>query len=97
MLHGSWRGLAPGGLFFCRLASAIGMEDRVEWISDGCYRLPDESERFLVDESIRSAAFSCERSLPHRLTSRRRRPHRGFRPPNWTLVALARAEVGGVK
>lgn len=26
MLDGSWRLLAPGGLFFCRLASTIGLE-----------------------------------------------------------------------
>src|SRR5215471_8413623 len=29
MLRGSWRVLRRGGLFFCRLASAIGMADRV--------------------------------------------------------------------
>ncbi|HEY8020589.1 MAG TPA: class I SAM-dependent methyltransferase, partial [Thermoanaerobaculia bacterium] len=28
MLHGTWRLLKPRGLFFCRLASSIGMEDR---------------------------------------------------------------------
>ena len=28
MLQGSWRVLKPGGLFFCRLASTIGMEWR---------------------------------------------------------------------
>ena len=32
MLAGSWRVLAPGGLFFCRLASSIGFESRVERI-----------------------------------------------------------------
>ena len=29
MLQGSWRVLKPGGLFFCRLASTIGMESQV--------------------------------------------------------------------
>ena len=29
MLQGSWRVLKPGGLFFCRLASSIGMEHQV--------------------------------------------------------------------
>lgn len=52
MLHGSWRVLAPGGLFFCRLASSIGMESRIEQIAGRRYRLPDGSERFLVDEAM---------------------------------------------
>ena len=30
MLRGSWRVLKPGGLFFCRLASTIGMEEPVQ-------------------------------------------------------------------
>lgn len=29
MLRASWRLLKPGGLFFCRLASTIGMKDRM--------------------------------------------------------------------
>jgi len=52
MLEGSWRVLRPGGVFFCRLASSIGMEDRVQHVSDRRYRLPDGSERFLVDEPL---------------------------------------------
>src|SRR5215472_9946602 len=28
MLRGSWRVLRPGGLFFCRLASSIGIENQ---------------------------------------------------------------------
>ncbi len=52
MLHGSWRVLKPGGLFFCRLASSIGMESRVEHITGRRYRLPDGSERYLVDEAL---------------------------------------------
>jgi SAM-dependent methyltransferase len=51
MLRGSWRMLAPGGLFFCRLASSIGMEARIRPIGSGRYRLPDGSDRFLVDEA----------------------------------------------
>jgi tellurite methyltransferase len=50
MLGGSWRILAPGGLFFCRLASSIGLEDRVQPIGSGRFRLPDGSDRYLVDE-----------------------------------------------
>jgi tellurite methyltransferase len=51
MLRGTWRPLAPGGLFFCRLASSIGMETRVEPLGDGRFRLPDGSARYLVDEA----------------------------------------------
>jgi SAM-dependent methyltransferase len=50
MLDGTWRLLRPGGLFFCRLASTIGMEDRVVALGEGRFALPDGSERFLVDE-----------------------------------------------
>jgi len=52
MLLGTWRVLAPGGLFFCRLASSIGMEDRVKQLSGGRFVLPDGTERFLVDEGF---------------------------------------------
>ena len=52
MLHGSWRVLKPGGLFFCRLASTIGMEDRMRRIDGRRFLLPDGSERYLVDEAL---------------------------------------------
>ena len=52
MLRGSWRALAPGGLFFCRLASLIGMEGRVRRIAGRCCALPDGSQRYLVDEAM---------------------------------------------
>jgi len=52
MLQSLWRTLAPGGLFFCRLASTIGMEDRMRRIDGRRFRLPDGSERFLVDEPM---------------------------------------------
>jgi SAM-dependent methyltransferase len=46
------RVLRPGGLFFARLASTIGIEDRVRRLeNDGRWHaLPDGSDRFLVDE-----------------------------------------------
>ena len=56
MLHGVWRALKPGGLFFCRLASSIGMEHRVQPVASGRFRLPDGSERYLVDEAQLVAA-----------------------------------------
>ncbi len=51
MLHGAWRLLKPGGLFFCRLASSIGMESRMRPLGGRRFLLPDGSERFLVDEA----------------------------------------------
>lgn len=52
MLRGSWRALKPGGLFFCRLASSIGIETKVQPIEGRRHRLPDGSERYLVDEPL---------------------------------------------
>jgi SAM-dependent methyltransferase len=52
MVLGCWRVLKPGGLFFCRLASTIGMESRVEQIQGRRHRLPDGAERYLVDEVL---------------------------------------------
>jgi SAM-dependent methyltransferase len=52
MLHGTWRVLKPGGLLFCRLASLIGMEHRVQPVEGRRFRLPDGSERYLVDEDL---------------------------------------------
>lgn len=51
MVDGLWRVLAPGGLLFARLASAIGMADRMQAVGEGRYLLPDGSERYLVDEA----------------------------------------------
>ena len=52
MLQAMWRVLEPGGLFFCRLASSIGIEHQVEPINGRKFRLPDGSERYLVDEAL---------------------------------------------
>lgn len=52
MLDGTWRMLKPGGLFFSRLASSIGMEREIESLGSGWYRLPDGTDRFLVDEAM---------------------------------------------
>ena len=50
MLGEMWRVLAPGGVFFARLASTIGVEDRIRVLDGRWHALPDGSERFLVDE-----------------------------------------------
>lgn len=52
MLQDMWRVLRPGGLFFARLASTIGLEAPVEWLNGRRARLPDGSERFVVDEAM---------------------------------------------
>jgi len=52
MVEEMWRVLKPGGIFFARLASTIGMEDQVRQIEGRRYRLPDGSDRFLVDEQM---------------------------------------------
>jgi hypothetical protein len=44
--------IAPGGLFFCRLASSIGIESRVQHLEGRRFLLPDGSERYLVDEPL---------------------------------------------
>jgi SAM-dependent methyltransferase len=48
MLHAMWRVLRPGGFFFARLASDIGIEHLVTPIGNGSYLLPDGSTRYLV-------------------------------------------------
>jgi SAM-dependent methyltransferase len=53
MLEGSWRLLRSGGVFFCRLASTIGLESRVQPRAvSRRFRLPDGTDRFLVDEAL---------------------------------------------
>jgi tellurite methyltransferase len=52
MLRGSWRVLKPSGLFFCRLASSIGIESQIKPMSGRCFLLPDGTERYLVDEVL---------------------------------------------
>lgn len=55
MVSELWRVLLPGGTFFARLASSIGIEDDVRRIENRRYRLPDGSDRFLVDEAFLQA------------------------------------------
>jgi tellurite methyltransferase len=52
MLRDTWRTLKPGGLFFCRLASSIGMERQIEHLEGRLFLLPDGSKRYLVDELL---------------------------------------------
>jgi tellurite methyltransferase len=52
MVNEMWRVLKPGGMLFARLASTIGMEDQIALIEGRRYRLPDGSDRFLVDAEM---------------------------------------------
>lgn len=47
-----YRVLKPGGTFFIRTATDIGIEDRVELLDVGVYRIPDGSNRFLLTRKI---------------------------------------------
>src|SRR4051812_15338369 len=52
MVRAMWRVLRPGGMLFCRLGSTIGMEGRFRHIEGRRYKVPDGTERFLVDEQM---------------------------------------------
>jgi len=49
MVRQLWRVLKSGGVFFARLASNIGMADGLHPLGGGRFRLPDGSDRYLVD------------------------------------------------
>jgi len=51
MVDEMWRVLGRGGLFFARLASSIGIEPLLS-DTTGRVRLPDGSDRFVVDERL---------------------------------------------
>ena len=67
MLDGAWRLVRPGGIFFSRLASTIGIEEQVKRIEGRRFTLPDQSDRFLVDEEFLNEA-------QHRLGAQRLDP-----------------------
>ena len=50
MVKSMWRVLTSGGMLFARLASTIGISDRVTALGERRFRLPDGSDRYLVDE-----------------------------------------------
>src|SRR5437762_4427340 len=52
MVREMWRVLKPGGIFFARLASSIGIEEKIKLIEGRRFHLPDGSDRFLVDEPL---------------------------------------------
>ena len=52
MMDDMWRVLAPGGLLFARLASNIGLERALGEKAGRRMRLPDGTDRFVVDEPM---------------------------------------------
>jgi 2-polyprenyl-3-methyl-5-hydroxy-6-metoxy-1,4-benzoquinol methylase len=52
MLQGAWKTLRPRGIMVCRLASSIGMERQVKQVAGRRHKLPDGSERYLVDADL---------------------------------------------
>ena len=52
MVEEMWRALRVGGIFFARLASSVGIEERIKQLEGRRYHLPDGSDRFLVDEQM---------------------------------------------
>jgi tellurite methyltransferase len=46
------RVLKPSGSLFIRMTSDIGIEDRVQPVSDGVYGIPDGSNRFLLTRGL---------------------------------------------
>lgn len=64
MLRATWRVLKPGGFLFARLASSIGIEHLVKHLGGGRYLLPDNSQRYLVDEqTLHSYAYRLKGEL----------------------------------
>ena len=51
MLQECWRILDRDGVFFCRLASSIGIETRIRAVGSGRFVLPAGSARYLVTEA----------------------------------------------
>lgn len=52
MLDELFRVLKTGGNLFIRTASNIGMEDKVQPLGNGVFRIPDGSNRFLLTRSL---------------------------------------------
>ncbi|NRB48453.1 MAG: class I SAM-dependent methyltransferase [Saprospiraceae bacterium] len=50
MLSSIWKVIKPGGFFFCRLSSTIGVEPFITAVGDGIYELPSGTQWYLVDQ-----------------------------------------------
>ena len=63
MLRATWRVLKPGGLFFCRLASSIGMEHQVQRVSGRRFRSEVSFRCSIQRESCTSGANARSASV----------------------------------
>ena len=52
MLAEMVRVLRPSGSLFIRMTSDIGIEDKVQLVGDGVYKIPDGSRRFLLTRAL---------------------------------------------
>lgn len=52
MLAEMLRALSPSGTLFIRMASDVGIEDKVKLLSNGNYKIPDGSMRFLLTRPL---------------------------------------------
>ena len=52
MVREMWRVLKPGGIFFARLSSTVGIQDHIQHLSGRIFRLPGGTEWFLVDAAM---------------------------------------------
>lgn len=72
MLRSIWSVLKPGGYFFARLASDIGIEELVTPLGNGVFLLPDGSTRYLVNQEMLfqyTNAFNAELYEPVKTTN----------------------------
>lgn len=51
------RVLKPKGSLFIRMASIVGIEDKIQLIEDGVYRIPDGTVRFLLTPALLEKAM----------------------------------------
>ena len=52
MVREMWRVLKPGGIFFARLSSTVGIQDHIQHLNGRIFRLPGGTEWFLVDAAM---------------------------------------------
>ncbi len=57
MLAEMVRVLKPGGSLFIRMTTDIGIEDKIEFIADGVYKIPDGSTRFLLTRELLASSM----------------------------------------
>ena len=86
MLRGSWQMLKHSGLFFCRLASSIGMEKQVRRINGRRHLLPDEQP-----------ALSRRRRVANRAHRLARRRHARSTEDNGRSRSTVHDHVGGAE